>query len=107
MTRAPLIEEDKAFLQRLVSPRRHTIFAAKIIREIRGHPWKPGARPESDLKKILGAVNLALANYDMGTDEAQWFLAIYEHQEEALRYVRWCLAWEQRSKPEKDAYRRQ
>lgn len=107
MSRAPLVDEDKAFLQRLQTPKRHCTFAGLIIREIRGHPWKPDAIPETDPHKILGAVNVALAQHDIGSDEAQWFLAIYEHQAEALRYVHWLLAWEQRTKAEKDAYRRQ
>ena len=107
MSRAPLIEEDQAFLQRLQTPKRHCTFAAMIIREIRGHHWNNGAAPQTDVRLILCLVHDQLARYGPESDEAQWCQAITAHWAEAQRYVHWLLAWEQRLKPEKAAYRRQ
>jgi hypothetical protein len=102
-----LREEDKAFLHRLASPRRHTTFATLVLNEIRGHPWKPGGVPQTDPRLILCLVHDELSRDGRDTEKAQWCQAITTYWDEAQRYVRWLLAWEQRSKREKDAYRRQ
>jgi hypothetical protein len=102
---APLIEEDKAFLARLAPAKRRTTFAKYVFDYIRG--WTPAGEKLTDARLILCYVHDALSRYAEGTDEQQWSRAITTHWDEAQRYLRWCLAWEQRTKAEKDAYRRQ
>jgi hypothetical protein len=114
MNRAPLVEEDQAFLQRLDDPRRHSTFAGYIYDEIRGHKWRPeqyaglkSTNPAYIAQEVTARLRWAIAKWQPGwpTHHTQWLEAVEAYPDEFLRYIRWCLAWEQRSKREKQGYR--
>jgi hypothetical protein len=110
MTRAPLVEEDKAFLDRLDDPRRHGIFSSYIYDEIRGHKWRPeqykglkSTNPAYIAQEVTARLRWIVATWQ--PHDAQWLEAVETYPDEFLRYIHWCLAWEQRSKREKQQYR--
>ena len=113
MARVSLIEADQAFLARLEPARRHSTFASYIYAEIRGIKWRPkqyrglkSTNPGYILQEVSARLQsyIGRASWDT-TDYRQWLQAPTDYPDEALRYIKWCLVWEQRSKIEKRGYR--
>jgi hypothetical protein len=104
MTRLPLIEADKAFLARLEPASKRVTFAHYVLAEIRG-PRKAtnAAYIVQEVRGHLQAAATRGAAWD--AHKVQWLEAVEAYPDEFLRYIGWCLAWEQRSKREKHGYR--
>jgi hypothetical protein len=112
MARAPLIDADQAFLRRLDEPRKHPTFAGYVYDEIRGRKWRPeqyaglkSTNPAYIAQEVTARLRWYVSRFDAYPHYQQWLDAVEAYPDEFLRYIAWCLAWEQRTKAEKSAYR--